>query len=191
MLSCNGFFIDPVLTGIVVGPAATIQTGNTVQMSAVGTYDDGSQKKLGKGIYWSSDTPAVAVVNSSGLVKGIGPGKALISGAHQTVSASATVTVTLGGITSIQVTTIDGLSGITYGSSEQFVATASANGQQIDITDSVTWSTNPGSIPNVSIAPSTGLLTTTTGPTTTDQFVVVALDPTSGISGQMNFVVRP
>ena len=68
---------------------------------------------------------------------------------------------------------------------------ASANGQQIDITDSVTWSTNPGSIPNVSIAPSTGLLTTTSGPTTTDQFVVVALDPTNGVSGQMNFVVRP
>jgi hypothetical protein len=86
---------------------------------------------------------------------------------------------------------MDGLNSITYGSSEQFVATASANGQQIDITDSVTWSTNPGSIPSVSIAPTTGLLTTTSGPTTSAKFIVVALDPTSGISGQMNFVVHP
>jgi hypothetical protein len=188
---CEGFFVSPVLTGMVVGPSATIQNGNTVQLSAVGTYDDGSQKDLDKGIYWSSDTPTVAVVNASGLVKGVAPGNALITGAHKTVTASATVTVTLGGITSIQVATSDGLSGITYGSSQQFVATASANGQQIDVTNSVTWATNPRSIPNVSIGSNTGLLTTTSGPATTDQFVVVALDPTSGITGQMNFVVHP
>ena len=45
-LGCEGFFVDPVLTGITVGPAATIQTGETLQMSAVGTYDDGKQKSL-------------------------------------------------------------------------------------------------------------------------------------------------
>ena len=183
--------MSPVLTGMVVGPSATIQTGSTVQMSAVGTYDDGSQKELDKDIFWSTDTPTVAVVSSSGLVKAIAPGKALISGAHKTITASATITVTLGGITSIQVTTADGLSGITYGSTEQFVAMASANGQKIDITNSVIWSTNPQSIPNVSMAPDSGLLTTTSGPTTADQFVVVALDPISGVSGQMNFVVKP
>src|SRR5436309_1222819 len=88
-MSCNGFFVSPVLTGIAVGPSATIQTGNTVQMSAVGTYDDGSQKELDSGLFWSSDTPAVAVVSSSGLVKGLAPGKALITGAHKTVSAAA------------------------------------------------------------------------------------------------------
>ena len=160
-------------------------------MSAVGTYDDGSQKELDQDIFWSTDTPTVAVVSSSGLVKAIAPGKALVSGAHKTVTGSATITVTLGGITSIQVTTADGLSGITYGGTEQFVATASANGQQVDITNSVTWSTNPGSIPSVSMASDTGLLTTTSGPTTADQFVVVARDPVSGITGQMNFVVKP
>jgi len=36
-LGCNGFFVDPVLTGVTGGPAVTIHTGNTVQMSAVGT----------------------------------------------------------------------------------------------------------------------------------------------------------
>ncbi len=182
--------MDPVLTGIVVGPSATIQTGNTVQMSAVGTYDDGSQKELGSGVYWSSASPTVALVSPSGLVTGIAPGTVSIMGSEKTVSSSATITVTLGGITSIQVTSADGVSGITWGSVEQFVATASANGTQIDITNSVTWSTNPRSIPNVSIS-NTGLLITTSGPTTTDQFVVVALDPTTGIAGQMNFVVHP
>jgi hypothetical protein len=49
-LGCEGFFVDPVLTGITVGPAATIQTGETLQMSAVGTYDDGKQKSFTSGV---------------------------------------------------------------------------------------------------------------------------------------------
>ena len=44
--------------------------------------------------------------------------------------------MTLGSLTSIKVTSQDGLSNITYGSSEQFVATGTANGEQIDITNS-------------------------------------------------------
>ena len=184
------FFVDPVLTGMAVGPSATIQTGTTLQVNAVGTFNDGSQQSLKSGVFWSSQSPTVAIVDSTGLVKAIAPGKAIITGAKGTVSASATVTVTMGGITSIQVRTMDGLSSIQYGSTEQFVATANAGGVQIDITNSATWSTNPRSIPNVSIS-NTGLLTTTSGPTNTDQFVVVALDPTTGIAGQMNFLVHP
>jgi hypothetical protein len=189
-IACD-FFVDPVLTGMSVGPAATIQSGTTLQMSAVGTFNDGSQQALKSGVFWTSGSPTVAVIDSAGLVKAIAPGQAIISGSRETVTASATVTVTLGGITSIQVSTIDGLSSIRYGSTEQFVATANAGGQQIDVTNSVTWSTNPRSVPNVSIAPNSGLLTTTSGPTTSDQFLVVALDPTTGILGQMNFTVHP
>ena len=189
-IGCD-FFVDPVLTGMSVGPSATLQTGTTLQMNAVGTFNDGSQQHIKSGLFWSTGSPTVAIVDANGLVKAIAPGQAIITGARETVSASATVTVTLGGITSIQVSTADGLSSIRYGNTEQFVATANANGQQIDVTNSVTWSTNPRSIPNVSIAPNSGLLTTTSGPTTSDQFVVVALDPTTGVFGQMNFMVHP
>ena len=188
---CEGFFVSPVLTGMTVGPTASIKTGTTLQMSAVGTFDDGSQKNLDSGVFWSTDAPTVAIVSSTGLVKAIAPGQASITGAHGTVTGSATVTVTLGGITSIQVTSSDGASSIAFGSSEQFVATASANGQQFDITNSVTWSTNPRSISDISIDSSTGLLTTASGSTTTETFTVVALDPTTGIVGQMNFSVHP
>ncbi len=189
-LGCNGFFVDPVLTGIAVGPAVTIQTGNTVQMSAVGTYDDGSHKTLSSNVFWSTGADSVATVSKSGMVTGVGPGQATITGASGTVVGSATITVTIGGLTSIQVTSQDGLSNITYGSSEQFVATGTANGQQIDITDSVTWSTNP-SPPSVSIDPRSGLLTTTSGPATAVQFEVIATDPTTGISDSINFTVSP
>jgi len=188
-VGCEGFFVDPVLTGMTVGPSATIQTGTTLQMSAVGTYNDGSQKYL-KAVHWSTGTPTVASVGNSGLVTGVGPGKAVISGSAETVTGSASVTVALAGLTSIKVTTADGLSSIPYGSTEQFVATGTANGTEIDITDSVTWGTSPSSINNVSISTG-GVLITTSGPTTTVQFLVVAVDPTTGISGQMSFSVHP
>jgi hypothetical protein len=190
-LGCEGFFVDPVLTGITVGPATTIQTGETLQMSAVGTYDDGKQKQLKSGVHWSSATPSIAKISESGLVTGVGPGQSIITGAAETVSASVTVTVTLGGLTSIQVTTEDGFTSIAWGSSEQFVATGTANGQQFDITDSVTWTTNPRSIQNVSIDSNTGLLTTTSGRTDIVQFEVIATDPPTGISGHMTFTVHP
>jgi len=188
---CEGFFVDPVLTGVSVGPAGTIQTGNTVQMAAVGTYNDGSQKKLSSNVYWSSGSPNVATVSERGLVKGIAPGQSIITGSAETVSGSATVTVTIGGLTSIKVTSSDGFTNINYGSSEQFVATGTAGGEQFDITNTVTWSTNPRSIQDVSIDSNTGLLTTTSGSTDVVQFQVIATDPPTGISGSMNFTVRP
>ena len=190
-LSCEGFFVKPVLTGLVVGPAATIQTGNSVQMSAVGTFDDGSQKHLTSGVYWSSGTPNVASISKSGTVTGAEPGQTTITGAAETLTATATITVTLVGLTSIQVTTQDGVTSIPYGNSEQFVATGTANGQKIDITTSVTWSTSPNSITDVNISSKTGLLTTTSGSTNVVQFAVVATDPTTNISGQINFIVHP
>ena len=159
-------------------------------MSAIGTYNDGSQSTL-SGVYWSSNPPSVATVSASGLVTGVGPGQATITGAKETASATATITVTIGGLTSIRITSQDGLTSIAYGETEQFVATGTANGEMIDITDSVTWSTSPSSIQNVSIAPTTGMLITLSGPTTAAQFQVVATDPTTGISGQMTFIVHP
>ena len=187
---CDGFFVDPSLTGVAVGPAATIQTGTTIQIAAVGTYNDGSQKKLSSNVFWNSATPRVATIDGKGVVTGVGPGQAVISAAVDTVTGSATVTVIVGSLTSIKVTSQDGFNNITYGSNEQFVATGTSNGQQFDVTDSVTWSTNPQSIPNVSIDPKSGLLTTTSGSAPLVQFDVIATDPTTGISGDMNFTVH-
>jgi len=87
----------------------------------------------------------------------------------------------------MKVTTADRLTRIPYGSTEQ---SGTANGQPIDITNSVHWSTSPQNINDVSIAPDSGLLTTTSGPTTIAQFALVAIDPTTGISGQINFIVH-
>lgn len=185
-VGCNGFFVNPTLTGLTVGPTTSIGTGSTVQMTAVGTYNDGSTGTV-KNVFWSTSASTIASVNTGGLVKGIGPGQATITGASGTVNGSATITVTLTGITTIQVTNPSG-SSVTWGGGTQFVATATANGQSgIVVTDSVTWSISPTNS-NVTIDSSTGALTTGSG-TGTFQCQVIATDPTSGISGFMNFSV--
>jgi hypothetical protein len=186
-VGCHGFFVNPTLTGLTVGPTTSIATGSTVQMTAVGTYNDGSTGTV-KNVYWSTSDSTIATVNTGGLVKGIGPGQATISGASGTVNGSATITVTLSGITAIKVTSSDGLSSVTWGDGDTFIASATANGQSgIIVTDSVTWSINPTNT-NVSIS-STGELTTSSSGTGSFQFQVVATDPTSGISGYMSFSV--
>ena len=187
-VGCNGFFVNPTLTGITVGPTTSIQTGSTVQMSAVGTYNDGTTQTISSGVYWSSSDSSIASVNKSGLVTGVLPGQATISGSSGAVTpGSATITVTLGGLTSIQVKSADGLSSKAWGDTEQFVATGTANGKQVIITDSVSWSIAPTN-PNISID-TTGLLTASGG-TGLAQFEVIATDPTTQISGFMNFSVQ-
>jgi trimeric autotransporter adhesin len=188
-VGCTGFFVNPTLTGVTVGPAATIQQGKQVQMTATGTYNDGSTKTITSGVFWSSDTMSVATIGStSGLVTGVGPGTSSIAGASGTFSGSATVTVTLSGITKITVTSLD--TSITYGAGENFTATATTPNGMFNVTDSVTWTTNPSSITNVSIDSTNGVLTTTSGGTGSTTFSVIATDPSTGIFGSKSFTVH-
>jgi hypothetical protein len=187
-VGCTGFFVNPTLTGITVGPTATIQQSKTVQMTATGTYNDGSTKTLTSGIFWSSGTQSVATVNSStGLVTGVSPGTATITGASGTQTGTATITVTIANLTAITVTPTN--QSITAGNPEQFVATGTANGQPVVITDSVTWSFSPSSATGVSID-SSGLLTTTTASVGLGTITVTATDPTTGVTGSTNLTIH-
>jgi len=178
---CTGFFVDPTLTGIQVGPTASIQQTKTLQESATGTFDDGTTKVLSNssGVVWSvADVEGtgtnVATISPSGLVTGTSPGQATVTGSVGSVSGSSTVTVTLTGITSIQVTPQTAT--VTAGSSQTFVA--KANGGETVITASVNWLINAGSVTGVNIDPTTGIVTTTVGDT--GVVTITATDPGTG-----------
>lgn len=107
--SCTGFFVNPTLTSVSVGPQNLSLTINqTFQMTATGTYSDGSQKTLNSGVTWSSsDSSTVSVGQTSGQVTGLQNGSATISassGGCSSCSGSTTVTVAIQGVTSITVT---------------------------------------------------------------------------------------
>jgi hypothetical protein len=67
-LSGAGVAAPPVLVSISVAPAsATLKKGAWLQLTATGTYSDHSTSNLTVASQWSSLSPAVATVGSSGL----------------------------------------------------------------------------------------------------------------------------
>ncbi len=139
-VACNGFFVDPVLTSIAVGPTATINQGATVQESAIGTYNDGSTKTLSSGTQWSSSDSTIANVSTSGLVTGNGPGNATITAAYQATSGTASITVNLGNVIALKISpTTANIS--TNGGVANFYAYATVSGDSnpVDVSSTATW----------------------------------------------------
>jgi uncharacterized protein YjdB len=180
-VSCKGFFVNPTVTSIVIDPPSpTVSVTNTRQLTAAGTDSNGNPLTLtggtsctGTTVCWSSDTPSVATVSTGGLLTGVAVGTSTITAASGTASATTTATVTLDNVTSI----VLGPNGITGFSipensfamgNDCLTATATAGGQQIDITTSVTWQTGTAGILTVQngINPMCVQSLTMAGPTT-------------------------
>lgn len=63
----------------VDGTAATMVVGETVQLSATGTYSDASKQKLSTSIVWESSDLDVATVSETGLVTAVALGTAMVT----------------------------------------------------------------------------------------------------------------
>lgn len=144
---CTGFFVNPTLSSITIGPSnqtITVSPRTTIQMSATGSYSDGSTKDLTGKVLWNSSDTSCATISSSGLVSpanGIsGICETNIGASSGTVNAStAQVTVTQGTPTSINLTVSN--TSPPLNSTVTFTAKAVFPGSstQEDITSSVTW----------------------------------------------------
>ena len=140
------FSAVPVLQSLVISaPATSIAQGGTVQLTAIGTFSDGSTKNLTSLVNWTSSSLTVATVNSSGLVTGVGGGSTSITATRGGITSNILpLTVT---VSTLQSITINGSSSsIANGTSLQLTATGTfSDGSTQNITNSVTWtSSNPG-----------------------------------------------
>jgi trimeric autotransporter adhesin len=174
---CSGFFINPTLSSIYVTPASsTVAVNSTVQLSATGSYSDGSQKPIsGETVSWSSSDTTVATITSpGGLVTGVASGTASITVSAQGVTGTATVSVSPQNVTTLAITTTQGsttpqntatISG-TPGSL-QFYAYANMSASQ-DVTTAVTWTSSNTSVATIGsgASGSAGLLSATAAGTT-------------------------
>jgi len=87
--------VERNLVSIAVGPAnPSIVVGNTVQLNAIGTFNDGSVEILTNSVMWSSTDPAVASINAEGLVTGNAPGTIVIIASSGIINGSMSITVT-------------------------------------------------------------------------------------------------
>jgi trimeric autotransporter adhesin len=138
-VGCNGFFVDPTLTSIVVSPVnPAVATNKTVQLTAFGTYDDGSRKTITSGVAWSSSSPSVSTIDqNTGIATGLTAGTTTITASDQGLSGTTTLTVVPSGITSITVTPTN--ASILVGSTQQYKAVAQDN---TDVTQLVSWTSS-------------------------------------------------
>jgi len=168
-ISCRGFFVNPTLSSLAVGPAnPTIETGNTnntVQMNAVGTNNDGSTA-TNPSISWTITPTTVATVSATGLVTSASVGTATVTATSNqipSVTATQTVTVTVGCISSITLSPTSGSVSNGSGLTVQLKATAVTCNGSPDVTSVATWNSSNTSLATVSAGLVSGVAGLTTG----------------------------
>lgn len=192
----TGCDVSGGLDSVQVTPAAqSLAVGQSTQLTATGTYGNGkhpSTQNITSLVTWTSTTPAVATVNSAGVVTAVSAGTttitATVAAFNGPTSSSAVLSVTGASGTSgssggniLSLTIIP--SGIVFGSlteSGQFLAigTFSTAPTVRDLTNSVTWLT---SAPNV--FPITNYSSSVTGTGTQNGGVVSAYGSSVGSVG--------
>lgn len=86
--------VSAKLESLTVSPAsASIPLGVSEQLTAKGSFSDGSTKDLTSSVAWSSSNSAIATVSSSGLVKTAATGSVTVTAKDGTLSAAASATV--------------------------------------------------------------------------------------------------
>ncbi|MGA9392649.1 MAG: Ig-like domain-containing protein [Candidatus Sulfotelmatobacter sp.] len=171
-VSCTGFFVNPTLSSIAVGPASptieTGKTGNTVQMTVFGTNNDGSTSN-NVPVSWSITPTSVATISASGLVTSVSTGTATVTATanqNPSITGTQTVTVTVGCITSITLSQTSGTVTNNVPTLPLMANAATCNGSQ-DVTSVATWTSSNTSLATVSAGTVSIVAGLTTGGTVT------------------------
>lgn len=146
----------PALVSITIGPAdPQIALGTSVQLSATGTYDNGSTQNITNKCTWSSSNAGVATVGS-GLVKSLAAGMASISAVNGSVTGTTTLTVTTATLTAIYVTPANPTIGV--GAVKSFSATGSfSDGTTQSLTNQTTWTSSNTAVATMVGSAATGV----------------------------------
>ena len=152
------------LNTITIAPANPSIPVNTVQqLTATGSYGDGSSADLTSLVTWSSSSIGVATVSATGAVTGLAAGSTVITATLNNVSQTTAAIITAPTISAISVTP-EGMT-LPIGISQQFTATAIySDGSTADLTSGVTWSSSSTAVATID---NTGLASTLAAGTTT------------------------
>ncbi|HEV8433394.1 MAG TPA: IPT/TIG domain-containing protein [Thermoanaerobaculia bacterium] len=123
----------------VAPPSLSVDQNATGQLSAIGTYADGSTADVTASATWVSSAPSIATVNG-GVVTGVSPGTTTITATLGSLAASATVTVNPL-LQSIAVA--PSTATVVIGAKQAFTATGTyTDGSTRNLTNSVTWTSS-------------------------------------------------
>lgn len=179
-VTLTGAGVAANLVSIAVTPATpSIAAGATQQLTATGTYSDGSKQNITSSVAWTSSITSVATVNAAGLATGVASGNTSITATSDSISGSTTLTVEAPSLVSIAVTPTN--PSFALGTTQTLKATGTyTDGSTLDLTNTVTWNTGNHAIATVS---NTGVATSVAVGTT-------SVTATSGaIAGSTNVTI--
>jgi uncharacterized protein YjdB len=136
------------LVSVAVGPQnLSLRPGYSVQLTATGTYSDGSHQDLTTSATWTSSLLTVATVNSKGVATAMAGGTASLTAVSGSLSGSDVLNVA--SLASISVA--PRAPTIPLGENQQLSAIGLfSDGSTQDLTSSVAWSSNASSTAPVS-----------------------------------------
>lgn len=133
----------------ITPPSATILSGTTAQLMAVGTYSDGRTADISSSVVWTTGSSSTATVSNTGLVTGVVSGETSVSAELDGIT-SPPVGITVTPATLIDIVLTPASASIAHGSSTTLRATGTfSDGITGDISGSVTWTTAGPDIVNV------------------------------------------
>jgi uncharacterized protein YjdB len=206
----GGTVVNVPATGVTVTPAsATVNVGATTTLTATVAPATATNKT----VTWSSSNPAIATVNSSGVVTGVASGTALITATTQsggfTASSNITVssvtipvtgvtvtpttaTLSVGGSTTLIATVSPSTAtnkAVTWTSSNPAVATVSTSGVVLGVTSgsaTITATTQSGGFTASSVVTVSGLTIPVTGVSVTPTSATVNVGSTTTLTATVS-----
>lgn len=147
---------EPLISISLAPISPSLAAGTTLQLKAVGVYQDGSTQDLTGSVSWTSSAPSIASVNGSGLLSGIKKGTARVFASQGSVTGTANVSVTAATMVALAVT--PGSASIAKQTTLQFSAIGTfTDGSTQDVTSLVTWTSAQISVATVSAGLASGV----------------------------------
>lgn len=137
------------LVTIAVTPAnPTLAAGTSVDLTATGTYSDGTTSDITGAVQWKSAEIPVATVAATGRVSGVAVGISLVSATMGTVTGSTTLTVTSAALQSVSIAANS--TSLAAGTKQQLTATGLfSDGSSQVLTTAVTWISSTPSVATI------------------------------------------
>jgi hypothetical protein len=171
-----------VLTSIrVVSALQAMPLGTVQQLTAIGTFSDGSTRDLTASAGWSSASADIVSISRSGLAAANSIGNTTVSARAASIGGSAPLAVSAAALMSISISPANPM--MPLGSSRQLAATGLyTDGSMHDVTQSVTWN-----VDNPLIAKVSGM-----GVATAQQVGATGVESSlGGIVGSVTLTVQP
>jgi hypothetical protein len=138
--------LQAALIGIgISSSSSTVPLGDTLQLTATGKFTDGSSQALAGSVSWTSSSPGVLSIGSSGIAAGVSVGSASVAAVSGGISG--VVNLSVSGPVLSSLTLAPAGPTVPLGSSLQLAVTGTySDGSKQDVTQQITWNIDTPSI---------------------------------------------